>query len=282
MTSPPRGTDVATTPHPAIQAKVAATRASQGLPPTVEDPAALERAAAVLRLISCADAHALTEEPRWSGANLILRMPPTVVGIDIDAYPPKTGAATSPKPNTGGSARRAVVLRADDGVSGIRLLRVPDGTVLQTVIGFPELSIGHIDVIQRHHRYAVVWPSIHPTGALYTWRGADGEVLDQPPSPDDLPLLPEAWLQALAGTGTAAERACPEQVTRSWLVYQPVTPAPPSSTGSRKQPPRYGRPSNADTTTPPRTSSGSCASANKATPGYPLRWPSCGKCSSGR
>ncbi len=52
MTSPPRGTGVATTPHPAIQAKVAATRASQGLPPTVEDPAALERAAAVLRLIS--------------------------------------------------------------------------------------------------------------------------------------------------------------------------------------------------------------------------------------
>lgn len=59
----------------------------------------------------------------------------------------------------------------------------------------------------------MVWPSIHPTGALYRWRSADGEVLDQPPSPDDLPPLPETWLRALAGTGTNAERACPEQVT---------------------------------------------------------------------
>jgi hypothetical protein len=34
----------------AVRDRVAATRAAQGLPPTVEDPAALERAAAVLRL----------------------------------------------------------------------------------------------------------------------------------------------------------------------------------------------------------------------------------------
>lgn len=137
-----------------------------------------------------------------------------MVGIDIDAYPPKTGAATLVEaerrwgPLPAGSWPSA----RNEG-SGIRLFRVPDGTVLQTVIGFPKLSIGHIEVIQRHHRYAVVWPSIHPTGAIYTWRSADGEVLDQPPSLDDLPLLPVAWLQALAGTGTAAERACPKQVT---------------------------------------------------------------------
>lgn len=164
---------------------------------------------------SGADAHAFTEEPRWTGANLALRMPPTVVGIDVDAYPPKTGAATLAE-----AQRRWGELPAGpwssargDGVSGIRFFRVPDGTVLQTVIGFPERGIGHIDVIQRHHRYAVVWPSIHPTGALYTWRSADGDVLDQPPRPDELPLLPEAWLRELAGSGTAAERACPEQVT---------------------------------------------------------------------
>ena len=34
-----------------LRAYVNASRASQGLPPTVQDPAALERAAAVLRLI---------------------------------------------------------------------------------------------------------------------------------------------------------------------------------------------------------------------------------------
>jgi hypothetical protein len=38
-----------------IHAKVVATRASQGLPPTVIDPATVERVAAVFRLITSAD-----------------------------------------------------------------------------------------------------------------------------------------------------------------------------------------------------------------------------------
>jgi hypothetical protein len=45
MTSPVRGAgDV-------IKAKVVASRVSQGLPPTVQDPGTLERVAAVLRLV---------------------------------------------------------------------------------------------------------------------------------------------------------------------------------------------------------------------------------------
>jgi hypothetical protein len=35
-----------------LRAKVAASRASQGLPPTIQDPATLERVAAVLRLMA--------------------------------------------------------------------------------------------------------------------------------------------------------------------------------------------------------------------------------------
>jgi hypothetical protein len=38
-----------------LAAKVARTRAAQGLPPTIQDPAALERAAAVLRLMTPAE-----------------------------------------------------------------------------------------------------------------------------------------------------------------------------------------------------------------------------------
>ncbi|MFZ0877817.1 MAG: hypothetical protein WAN20_25395 [Pseudonocardiaceae bacterium] len=37
-------------PSPELRAKVARTRASQGLPPVITDPATLERVAAVLRL----------------------------------------------------------------------------------------------------------------------------------------------------------------------------------------------------------------------------------------
>ena len=36
---------------PEIRARAAASRAKQGLPPTVQDPAALERAAAALRVM---------------------------------------------------------------------------------------------------------------------------------------------------------------------------------------------------------------------------------------
>jgi hypothetical protein len=35
-----------------LRAKVAASRASQGLPPTIQDPATLERVAAVFRLMA--------------------------------------------------------------------------------------------------------------------------------------------------------------------------------------------------------------------------------------
>lgn len=37
---------------PELRAKVAASRAAQGLPPVITDPATLERVAAVLRLVT--------------------------------------------------------------------------------------------------------------------------------------------------------------------------------------------------------------------------------------
>lgn len=46
-----------TTRNSELVAKVARTRAAQGLPPTIQDPAALERAAAALRLMTPADEH---------------------------------------------------------------------------------------------------------------------------------------------------------------------------------------------------------------------------------
>lgn len=39
-------------PSPELRAKVARTRANQGLPPVITDPATLERVAAVLRLVA--------------------------------------------------------------------------------------------------------------------------------------------------------------------------------------------------------------------------------------
>jgi hypothetical protein len=58
------------TPHPgpeataAIRCETAAQRAKQGLPPTITDPATLERVAAVLRLVNIPDAARPAPRPR--------------------------------------------------------------------------------------------------------------------------------------------------------------------------------------------------------------------------
>ncbi len=148
---------------------------------------------------SGADIAELAEVPRYQGtAQTALRMPPTVIGIDVDHYAAKRGGATlaeavrqwGPLPAGPWSSAR------DDGTSGIRFFRVPAGTVLRTVLGFPALGLGDVEIIQRHHRYAVVWPSVHPaTGAPYTWRGTAGPGLG--PRVDELPELPAAWVEGL-------------------------------------------------------------------------------------
>src|SRR5437868_10789208 len=82
------------------------------------------------------DIMAWTED--LADGNLALRLPDTVVGLDVDAYGEKTGAATlaealrrwGPLPPTVRSTSRV------DGVSGIRLYRVPADVSLHTEIRF--------------------------------------------------------------------------------------------------------------------------------------------------
>lgn len=131
------------------------------------------------------------ERTRGDG-NVALRMPPGVVGIDVDAYGSKVGgetlaaleAAYGALPPTWRSSARPGT------VSGIRFYRVPPGTRFSGGLG------RHIDVIQHHHRYAVVWPSTNPAadGAPYRWHGPDGEPADRVPRVDELAELPPTWL----------------------------------------------------------------------------------------
>jgi hypothetical protein len=101
-------------------------------------------------------------------------MPATAIGIDVDHYKDKLGADTmreamrrwGPLPVGAHSSARG------DGSAGIWFFRVPKGATLKTRIAFPELRLGHVEIIQRHHRYACVWPSVHPeTGQRYEWYG---------------------------------------------------------------------------------------------------------------
>lgn len=131
--------------------------------------------------------------------NLCVRLPDGVIGIDVDHYGAKAGGKTlaeavrrwGPLPTAPRSTSRE-----DDFISGIRLFRVAPGTMLDTKIAFSELGIGDIEIIQRHHRYVVAWPSIHPEGRSYWWRN-DANQLIGIPTVDELPELPSAWIDGL-------------------------------------------------------------------------------------
>lgn len=118
-----------------------------------------------------------TETQDLGRFNLGLRLPPTVIGIDVDAYAGKGGAETlkdltdlyGELPPTWRCSSRS------DGVSGIYLYTIHAG--VETHDGWQD-----IDLIQWHHRYVVAPPSVHPSGAIYTWYGPDGQ-------PSDIPSL---------------------------------------------------------------------------------------------
>ena len=72
-----------------------------------------------------------------------------------------------------------------------RFYRVPEG------VEFRAQPAPDIEVVQAHHRYSVVWPSRHPEGRRYRWYSPAGERYDGIPRVDDLPMLPETWVEAL-------------------------------------------------------------------------------------
>lgn len=166
---------------------------------------------------SYADILSWAEE--YPNGNLCLRLPDGVIGIDVDAYGAKTGAAAldeaqkrwGPLPEAPRTTSR------EDGISGIRLYRVPPGTRLAEGIDFTELGIGDIEIVQHHHRYALAWPSIHPEGGTYWWRNSRDQFLSIP-SICDLPALSSTWIDALrVVNGTApldgAQYHTPEALT---------------------------------------------------------------------
>ncbi|MFF0099788.1 AAA family ATPase [Micromonospora sp. NPDC005257] len=134
--------------------------------------------------------------PEHAGGNVALRLPDALVGIDVDAYGKKAGAATlaelerelGPLPATW------IVTNRDDGVSGIRLYQVPDG------LGWKGAAGPGIDIITWYHRFIVAPPSIHPEGRKYRWIRPDGTACDVKAfckALEDYAVLPDAWVDYL-------------------------------------------------------------------------------------
>ena len=171
---------------------------------------------------------------RYAGYSIALRMPETVIGIDVDQYAKtsstpegervvqKRGAETlaaleerwGPLPATWSSTARGA------GPSRIRFFRVPArryATVLKATQ--PDgTQTGDIEIIQRHHRYAVVWPSVHESaGSIYTWYDPAGQPCGVP-KPDEFPELPAAWVEALsAGASEQAAASADVELGRALL-----------------------------------------------------------------
>lgn len=134
-----------------------------------------------------------TQDP--ATANVALRAGDLEVRIDVDAYGDKMGSEQldelerrlGPLPATPSSTARGI-----------------DSPARQYFFALHEpVTLIHkaapdIDIIQAHHRYSIVWPSVHPeTGALYQWYDAEGAPLDGPPHVSELEYLPEAWVDYL-------------------------------------------------------------------------------------
>jgi Bifunctional DNA primase/polymerase, N-terminal/AAA domain len=150
---------------------------------------------------SYADMQTWADSAEFRDGNLALRLPPDVIGIDVDCYNGKRGATTLDEAERRwGKLPYSPHSTARKDGSRTRLYRIPEGVKLREAIEFKELGLGDIEVIQHHHRYVVCWPSIHPEGNRYRWHGSDGAELDTPPALAELPELPNQWLDALRAT----------------------------------------------------------------------------------
>jgi RecA-family ATPase len=159
----------------------------------------------------------------YGGHNIAIRLAEDVLCIDVDNYDGKPGEQTvldaieklGPLPKTYVSTSRA-----DDPVSGIRWYRTGrTGRAWADVLK----KDGGVEILHWGHRYAMVEPSVHPEGRVYTWRAPDGS--DDPPCYDDLPMLPQAWIDHL-DRGPESDRPRAAEMTseevRTFLTALPA------------------------------------------------------------
>lgn len=145
------------------------------------------------------------------GGNIGLRLPRGVVGVDVDAYHPKTGADDLRRLEAkhGALPPTWISTSRTDGISGIRLYRVSP-----EIADWGDPAETDIECIWFGWRYVVAAPSVHPdpdpvTGEprRYRWLKPDGSVAadDEYPVIDDLPWLPSEWIEPMTNGGTGVD-----------------------------------------------------------------------------
>ncbi|MGC5257119.1 AAA family ATPase [Gordonia sp. DT218] len=149
---------------------------------------------------------------RPGGLNLGTRMPLGVLGIDVDCYDAKPGAETVSKAEAvWGPLPATWSLTARTDGSRKLFYRVPDGWT-----GPGILEGGGVELLQRHHRYAVTPPSIHHSGNIVRAFDPEGRECGDLPSPSELPELPVSWLEGLRRDVEALAKATVAEGHQLW------------------------------------------------------------------
>lgn len=137
--------------------------------------------------------------------NIGLHLPHGIVVVDVDAY--NGGGRTlarleaevgHPLPPTWTSTARG---QHDPSRHRFYRATLPEGRVWQD---HPGGKTSGIDALHIGHRYAVVWPSLHPDhdlNALYHWYDPDGDLWEDVADPGGFTALDPAWVEALSKPG---------------------------------------------------------------------------------
>lgn len=162
--------------------------------------------------------------------NIALRLPPNIIGLDVDDYDNKPGADTmTATTEAHGKLPRTWISTSRAGLSGIRWFQHSQRTVLPGKLVHPDdPNISGVEIIQHTHRYAVVPPSVHPEGEQYRWITPNGEPVENGtiPKPSNFPEIPQAWLDHIL-------QDCSCWAPFKWDRYQ-TTPNDPVKTAYSK------------------------------------------------
>jgi hypothetical protein len=149
-------------------------------------------------------------------SNILLRLAPDVIGIDVDHYDDKHGGDTIVKASTPHGMLPATPYSSARGAgpSGIRYYRLT-GSMDERQLKGDFGPDSHVEVIRYSHRYAVVPPSWHQGAErTYQWHNTDGGDM---PRKAQLPDLPFEWYRHLKQSCNcfqAQREVARQQITR--------------------------------------------------------------------
>jgi hypothetical protein len=192
------------------------------------------------RYVSRSDVLEWVARPRLAAAQIGIRLPKDVVGLDVDRYAGKAGGRTiAALQSKWGKLDLTWSSTSRTDGSGIHLYRLPAG-VSAAPFRDPKgtfsdgTEVGGLDIVRYCHRFVTCYPTFHGRDGgrthQYLWFNPDGEADDEEqewPLPNDLPFLPEGWCVGLAtGREYAAGDTKLSGKASDWLKARPSGDGP--------------------------------------------------------